>query len=201
MTDKIRIFILHSKEDKAVAKQLYDDLKACQDIELFTENDVRAGENIGQTLRRSIRKSNYVLAVMSEKSLSERSLFQKNLKLALDILDEFPDNRIYFIPVRMDDCEPSDERLYQRKPADLFSDYQHGLNEILRSVGSQQRTKPISKFRLAIYAILAYFIFLPFLWWLLHEKDWWFYTKIINFSKTPELSEDIVLIDIIAVKN
>ena len=70
MSDKIRIFILHGKEDKAVAKQLYDDLKACQEIELFTEDDVLAGENIEQTLRRSIRKSNYVLAVMSEKSLS-----------------------------------------------------------------------------------------------------------------------------------
>ena len=91
--------------------------------------------------------------VMSRKSLSERSLFQKNLKLALDILDEFPDNQIYLIPVWVDDCEPSDERLYKRKHADLFPDYQNGLNEILRSVGSQQRIKRISKFGRCAFAL------------------------------------------------
>ncbi|HAO22362.1 MAG TPA: hypothetical protein DCQ37_18995 [Desulfobacteraceae bacterium] len=199
MTDKIKIFIIHGKEDKAVAKQLYDDLKACQNIEPFMEDDVLAGENIEMTMRRNIRKSNYVLAVMSEKTLSERSLFQKNLKLALNILDEFPDNQIYLIPVRIDECEPADERLQQRKPADLFPDYHKGLNEILRSFGSassQQQTTPKSKFKLAIYAILAYFVLLPLLWCFLHEKDWWFYTKTVNFSKKPELSKDIVLIDI-----
>jgi len=199
MTDKIKIFIIHGKEDKAVAKQLYDDLKACQNIEPFMEDDVLAGENIEMTMRRNIRKSNYVLAVMSEKTLSERSLFQKNLKLALNILDEFPDNQIYLIPVRIDECEPADERLQQRKPADLFPDYHKGLNEILRSFGSassQQQTTPKSKFKLAIYAILAYFVLLPLLWCFLHEKDWWFYTKIPIVSKTPELSNDVVLIDI-----
>ncbi|OQX27411.1 MAG: hypothetical protein BWK80_05340, partial [Desulfobacteraceae bacterium IS3] len=64
----MKIFILHGKEDKAVAKQLYDDLKACQNIEPFMEDDVLAGENIEMTMRRNIRKSNYVLAVMSEKT-------------------------------------------------------------------------------------------------------------------------------------
>jgi len=43
---------------------------------------------------------------------------------------------------------------------------------------------------------LAYFVLLPLLWCFLHEKDWWFYTRTVNFSKKPELSKDIVLIDI-----
>jgi hypothetical protein len=41
----------------------------------------------------------------------KKGYLQKELKIALDILDEFPSGEIFVIPTRLANSEPSDERL------------------------------------------------------------------------------------------
>jgi len=51
----------------------------------------------------------------------------------LDILDELPSaEEIFIIPVRLDECEPVEERLQVLHRVDLFASYETGLNQILR---------------------------------------------------------------------
>ncbi len=52
--------------------------------------------------------------------------------MALDVLDEFPENEIFIIPVRLDDCEPIHERLRNLHRVDLFRSYEHSLKKIRR---------------------------------------------------------------------
>ena len=52
---------------------------------------------------------------------------QKELKEALEILDKYPESKVFIIPVRLDDCEESDSRLKEINYVDLFPTWSKGL--------------------------------------------------------------------------
>jgi tetratricopeptide (TPR) repeat protein len=91
-----------------------------------------SGQNWKSAIRSAIRKSSFFLALMSSKSLTLKGYVQKELKVALEILDEIPPDHIFIIPVRIDECKPQGERLEELHWADLFPSYEDGLNQILK---------------------------------------------------------------------
>ena len=56
------------------------------------------------------------------------------MRTALDILDEFPPDDIFVIPVRIDDCEPVEEKIRNLHRVDLFPSYENGFEKILKSI-------------------------------------------------------------------
>jgi hypothetical protein len=50
----------------------------------------------------------------------KRGYVQKELKEALEILDEFPESGVFIIPVRLEAINISDSRLEQIQYVDLF---------------------------------------------------------------------------------
>ncbi len=68
------------------------------------------------------------------KSISKRGFVQKELKIAMDILDEFPENEIFIIPVRIEDCKINNEKLAKIQWIDLFSSYEKGLKDIIKVI-------------------------------------------------------------------
>jgi len=132
-----QIYIIAAKEDKAVAKQLYDDLKNAGLAVWMESQDLDAGENADVIVRKNIRNSVCVIALLSSAAVSKRGFIHKELKTALDVFDEYPADSIFLIPVRTDDCEIYEPRLESLKTVDLFSSYQDGLKLILRSIEKQ----------------------------------------------------------------
>jgi len=94
--------------------------------------DLLPGQNWKIHITKAIKESKYFIALLSSNSLSKKGYVQKELKLALDILGEFPPEDIFVIPARLDDCLPQDEVLKYLHWADLFPAFENGLNEILR---------------------------------------------------------------------
>ena len=131
-----RIFISYGREDLETAKRLYNDLKGAGLEPWIDDVDLAPGQNWRQTINRAIKESRYVLTLLSSESLSKRGYVQKELKTALDVLDEFPPDDIFVIPVRIDDCKPLDERLESLHWVDLFPSYKDGLERILRTFRS-----------------------------------------------------------------
>ncbi|KPA18320.1 Sulphatase-modifying factor domain protein, partial [Candidatus Magnetomorum sp. HK-1] len=70
----------------------------------------------------------------SNNALSRRGFVHKEVKLALNELDKMPDDSIFFLPVRLDDCTPQDERLKYLHWGDLFPDYSQGFKLIMRTL-------------------------------------------------------------------
>ncbi len=140
----MKVFISCASDDREIAKKLYDDL--CQSgISPWMETeDLLAGEKTKKIIYRKIKESSYFLALLSSRSVSERGYFQKELKMALNILDEFPDNEIFIIPVYLDDCKPVDQRLDELKPVDFFPSYEKGLKQILRVTSGSDIEKEAS---------------------------------------------------------
>ncbi len=134
-----RVFISYGREDAATARRLYDDLAKAGLGPWLDEKDLLAGQKWRETIPKAIKECRYFLALLSSQSLSKRGYVQKELKTALDILDEFPQDEIFVIPVRVDECEPQDERLKDLHQVDLFPNYAEGLKKILRAFRAVNR--------------------------------------------------------------
>lgn len=128
---RVKVFISHATEDCETAKKLYDDLKRAGLEPWMGKKDILTGQNWESEILRTIRESSYFLALLSSKSVSKRGYVQKELKTALDILDKSPESEIFLLPVRLDECKPSDEKLEKLQRCDLFPSYEQGLEKIL----------------------------------------------------------------------
>lgn len=132
--DKNKVFISYAREDSEIAQKLYDDLKK-EGVELwFDKQDLMPGQEWRLDMQKAIRESTFFLAIISSKSMKKEGFTQKELKVALDVLDERPEgNMVFIIPVRVDDC-PVDYRLQRYHWVDLFPSYSEGLNKLLEVI-------------------------------------------------------------------
>ena len=133
----MKVFISCGKEDQAIAQKLYNDLKKNGAEPWMDSEDILPGQNGKNEIRRAIHNSDYFLALLSSESFSTKGFVHKEQKIALDIFDECPDGQIFIIPARLNVCQPSDERLQNLKPVDLFPSYEDGLQQILRVLKKQ----------------------------------------------------------------
>jgi len=142
--DQCQVFISYAREDIDVAKRLYRDLEEAGVKPWMDKKDIRIGENWQFKIRQAVKESDYFLALISEKSVSKKGYVQKELKLAMDILDEVPPDDIFVLPIRLDESIPRHERLIERQWGDLFPSYDDGLKEILQTLpvqGKSDQTK------------------------------------------------------------
>jgi hypothetical protein len=130
-----RVFISYAREDINAARKLYEALKAVPGIHpWFDEVDLLPGMKWEPAIRKAIRESDLFLALLSQRSATKRGYVQKERKNALDVLDEFPEDHIFFIPVRLEDCPLPSERLRDIHYVDVFPDWDRGFEKVLRSI-------------------------------------------------------------------
>ncbi len=142
----MRVFISHAPEDSGIAKRIHDDLKQTPDIEPWMADiDLLPGQDRKREINRAIRGSRYFIPILSSRSVSQSGYMQKEMRLALEALDEMPEGDIFVIPVRVDACEPSHDRLADLRPADLFPSYAAGMAQIRRSLGVSADFAPPGK--------------------------------------------------------
>ena len=113
------VFLCHSSGDKERVRELYrqlvDDGVDCW----LDEEDLLPGQDWAREIGRAIRSSDFVLACLSEHSITTRGFLQNELRRALEVADEQPDGSIFLIPLRLEQCEIPD-RLRHLQYVDLF---------------------------------------------------------------------------------
>lgn len=134
----MRLFLSYSRMDELAAGRLYSELSAAGLSVWFDKESLLAGQRWETEIRKAIRNSDLVLVLLSTQTVSRRGYFQKELRLALDILDEIPSGDLYLVPVRLDDCEvPHDVSSVQC--VDLFPDWRGGIQKLLKSLRYQAK--------------------------------------------------------------
>lgn len=141
MTKK-RVFISYAKEDKGFADKLYSDLQQAGVEPWIDTVDLVPGQPWDRTIRKAIGDSSYFIAISSSLSVGKKGYVQKEIRHALAIAEEYPEDEIFIIPVRIDECEPSFEGLRKLQRADIFPSYEKGLKELLRSFKYESEEKP-----------------------------------------------------------
>ena len=119
-TNDVVVFLCHAHEDKPAVRELYARLQSDRFQPWLDEEDLIPGQDWQQEIPRAVRKSHVVVVCLSAHSTNKAGYLQKEIKFALDVLDEQPEGIIFVIPARLEPCDvpPSLSRFHF---ADLFS--------------------------------------------------------------------------------
>ena len=132
------VFISYAREDKEIARQICSDLKK-KGISVWIDfENLHVGDNWEKEIFRAIQECDFFLALLSLKSLSKRGFVQKEVKYALELLDEFPAEEVFILPVGLDNCNPSDKKLQSIHKVDLFSSYEQGIIELIKVINNKK---------------------------------------------------------------
>jgi predicted aspartyl protease len=131
---KNEVFISYAREDLEIASRLYKDFKEIGLNPWFDQISLLPGQKWKIEIKKAIKNSRYFLALLSSQSVTKRGYVQKELREALDVLDEFTDEEIYLIPVRTEICQPKHEKLHELQWVDIFPSYENGYKKILAAM-------------------------------------------------------------------
>jgi len=129
-TEGKSVFISHASADKSIALSLSLDL-ADEGYRPWLDHwEIEAGESIPGKLAEGLRASDYLLLLLSEKSVSSGWV---EAEWTTQYWDEAKSGSVKVIPVLLSDCQiPT--LLKSKKYVDLRNDYQRGLELILRAL-------------------------------------------------------------------
>jgi hypothetical protein len=133
-TPEPRVFVSYAREDKESAERLVREL-ATYGVKTWTDfNDLLPGKNWPVEIKEAIRRSDYFVALLSKKSIGKTGYVQKEVKTALEHLDERPLSKIYIIPVRLEECTVENPVLRAIQWVDLFPDWHSGTKKIVAAL-------------------------------------------------------------------
>jgi len=138
MTKTPQVFLSYAREDRARAKQIYDSLIAEGFKPWMDIRDLNPGEMWQRSIDKALRRSDFVLVLLSNNSINKRGYVQVELKEALSVFSETPSGDLLLIPVRLEECQlPLDLAHFQS--VDLFEKqgWLRLLQALRRSTGNE----------------------------------------------------------------
>lgn len=132
---RTRVFLCHANEDKPRVKPLYKRLKADGLQPWIDVVDLLPGQIWAEEIQRVLRRSHAVIVCLSRRSVEKSGYVQREIRMALDILDEQPEGRIFLIPARLEECTIP-QRLAHLHWVDLFPEegYEEGYEKLLAAL-------------------------------------------------------------------
>lgn len=103
-----RVFISYAREDQDDAVRIYDALRSLGCRPWMDIRDLLGGQQWKYEVAMAVRACDYFVALFSSRSLARRGYFHKELSEALEVWDETPYSDIYLIPIRLNDCKPTE---------------------------------------------------------------------------------------------
>jgi formylglycine-generating enzyme required for sulfatase activity len=125
-TRRLKVFLCHASQDKPAVRELYKRLAAEKWIDPWLdEENLLPGQDFDLEIYKAARDSDSIIICLSKVSVAKEGYVNKEIRRALDAANEKPEGAIYIIPLRLDDCTPSFERLKQLHYADYFTPNAH----------------------------------------------------------------------------
>lgn len=104
MESNEQIFLCYASEDREKVGKVYDKLKEAGFHPWMDKKDILIGQDWDREIRRAIRESKFIITFFSSNSVSKEGYIQKELKLALERVEEIPEGWPFILPVRLDIC-------------------------------------------------------------------------------------------------
>lgn len=139
----MKIFISYTHEDIDAAMRLCESLKSIPGIEPWIDKkNLLPGMRWKPAIRKAIRESRFFIALLSSRSVIKKGFFQKELNDALEILNEFPEDQVFFIPIRLEPCDLPSEKLRDIQFVDLFPNWEEGLAKVQQVIAEAKESPP-----------------------------------------------------------
>lgn len=133
-----RPFISYAREDQPHADRVRDWLVGVGADPWIDHIKLQPGQNWDLALRAAMRKATHVILLLSQHSINKRGYVQREMRIALELLEELPPDELFVIPVRLDKTEPRHDKLRQLHWLDFFDDEESALNQLAAAIGIQQ---------------------------------------------------------------
>jgi len=137
-TQKANIFLIHAHSDREVVHKLYkrmvrDGLNAWLDAQRL-----QPGQDWQNEIRNALLECEVVIVCLSNGFNEQQGYRHEELKLALEKAKWVPDNDVFIIPVRLEECDmPASLRHLHR--VDLFE--AGGYKKLLRALREEVVSK------------------------------------------------------------
>lgn len=103
----LRVFLCHSSMDKPAIRELYESLRTEIWIDPWLDEEkLFPGQDWETEIEKAVESSDVVIICLSNNSINKRGFVQKELRYALDVALEMPEETIFIIPLRLEDCTP-----------------------------------------------------------------------------------------------
>ena len=109
----VRVFISCSKADLTMGRKIYRDLKDSGHSPWLAEESLLPGQNGRPSLDSPCGTAISSVTLLSEQALSQRGHFHRELREALELLEQMPPMQTFIVPARVNDCMPPYEELRQ----------------------------------------------------------------------------------------
>jgi CheY-like chemotaxis protein len=129
---KARIFLSYVRADCDAVLVLHQRLENAGHIPWIDVKDIPGGMDWEIAIDDAIKRTNFVIICLSEKSVTHRGFFQTEIGKALKIWDAMLEDDIYLIPVRLEDCQITHSRLKGLNWVDLFAE--DGFQKLLNAI-------------------------------------------------------------------
>jgi nucleotide-binding universal stress UspA family protein len=127
----LKIFLCHSSNDKPTVRSLYRRLRRDGMEPWLDEENLDAGQEWEREILKAVRSSHIVLVCLSRNSINKAGYVQKEIKFALDVADEQPENTIFIVPLKLEECDVP-ERLQCWHWINLFDET--GYERLMRAL-------------------------------------------------------------------
>jgi len=147
---KLRVFLCHASQDKPVVRELYRRLIDEDWIDPWLDEEkLLPGQDWDLEIEKAVESADVVVVCLSSESVSKEGYIQRELRYAMDIALEKPDNTIFIVPLRLDSCELP-RRLRTLQWVDYFPidrrDWAYArLLQALKLRGGQKNIRPMTR--------------------------------------------------------
>jgi hypothetical protein len=142
---KLKVFLCHASQDKPVVRELYKRLLSDAEIDPWLDEEkLLPGQDWDLEIEKAVEDSDAVIVCLSSRSVTKEGYVQKELRKVLDLALEKPEETIFVIPLRLEECELP-RRLRTWHYVDYFPTQQRGhayqkLNQALKLRFGQLQT-------------------------------------------------------------
>lgn len=112
---QLKVFLSYASQDRPAVRELSGRLASERWIDPWVdEKKLLPGQDWRTKIEEAVETSDAVIICLSNNSVTKEGFVQKELRYAREISFEKPDNAIFLIPLRLDECEvPRGLRFYQ----------------------------------------------------------------------------------------
>ena len=136
-----KAFISYVRENIEMVDRLCQELKS-HGIEVWLDrNDIDPGSRWEQAIRKAIHQGTFFIACFSEEyNNRDKTYMNEELTLAIEELRQRPTDRIWFIPVKLNDCEIPNRDIGAGKTlqtfyyVELYEDWDSSIQRILKVI-------------------------------------------------------------------
>ncbi len=127
-----RVFIAYADEDYETVLRLFQKFEVQGYEPWLDKQRLLPGQNWPRAIERAIGISDYFVACFSNLSATKRGMFHSELRYALDCASHIPLDEVFFIPVRIEECQVPSRITQSIQYVDLFPDFDSGVQNILK---------------------------------------------------------------------